>query len=390
MTHKHATHLLDEAPMLVYPTLARILGINGAVMLQQLHFLLNSTKTAKNKYNFINSRWWVYNSYAEWQRDHFSWLSVSGIKYQFLALEDEGIVLSMQGVKNPSDRRKWYSIDYEFWEHYVAKFSHNLADASDKNNPTIGQNLSHGSSDKNEPMVGQNLSDDSSETPSQTPPETEETETTTTAALIAPVVVVVDETDQRVWDAAFHQLEMQLDRASFETWLRGAVLRQVEREASAPGVPNGTLGVTTFVVGVRNSFARDMLQHRLYRNVRRVLSDVAGVPLELRFEIHELPAQADDNEAMPLFRLLAQQDPASPVAPLHAQDDTLTIRACFEQYVGAVTEQTRTTLEFLETHYDAATVGYAFTVMAGAQAQGRVRDPLSYTLGILRKLEVRA
>ena len=33
---------------------------------------------------------------------------------------------------------------------------------------------------------------------------------------------------QDAWNAAFHQLEMQLDRASFETWLRGAVLLGVE------------------------------------------------------------------------------------------------------------------------------------------------------------------
>lgn len=100
---------------------------------------------------------------------------------------------------------------------------------------------------------------------------------------------------QDAWSAAFHQLEMQLDRASFDTWVRGATLLVYE-----DGV---------FVIGVRNTYARDMLQHRLYRNVRRVLSDVYGQAVELRFEVNKAasPEEAVETD-MPLFRLLAQQE----------------------------------------------------------------------------------
>lgn len=100
---------------------------------------------------------------------------------------------------------------------------------------------------------------------------------------------------QDAWSAAFHQLEMQLDRASFDTWVRGATLLLYE-----DGV---------FVIGVRNAYARDMLQHRLYRNVRRVLSDVCGENVELRFEVNKTQTPAENVETdMPLFRLLAQQE----------------------------------------------------------------------------------
>lgn len=118
---------------------------------------------------------------------------------------------------------------------------------------------------------------------------------------------------QDAWNAAFHQLEMQLDRASFDTWLRGAELVGVELlDTGEPG---------TFVVGVRNTYARDMLQHRLYRNVRRVLSDVYGKSVELRFEVAKTETKktsdgaAQSDEEMPLFRLLAQQAPVSPATP---------------------------------------------------------------------------
>src|SRR5690606_15607692 len=88
---------------------------------------------------------------------------------------------------------------------------------------------------------------------------------------------------------------MQLDRASFDTWVRGATLLLYE-----DGV---------FVIGVRNAYARDMLQHRLYRNVRRVLSDVCGENVELRFEVNKTTTPAENVETdMPLSRLLAQQE----------------------------------------------------------------------------------
>ena len=136
---------------------------------------------------------------------------------------------------------------------------------------------------------------------------------------------------QDAWNAAFHQLEMQLDRASFETWLRGAVLVRTESSPGVEGESKRSSGKSehhsdeferssgesevrsdesehhsdkseqssdgVFVIGVRNAYARDMLQHRLYRNVRRVLSDVYGTSVELRFEINKAePAKAADKD----------------------------------------------------------------------------------------------
>lgn len=149
---QRAPGLLDEPPMLVYPSLAVILGINKAVVFQQLHFLLNGQKTAKNKYNYVDGRWWVYNSYPEWQADFFPWLSVRTLKAIFNQLEDEQqIVISRQGVKHKSDRRKWYTINYEAWGNFWLM---------------MGQKMSHQPSGKKCPMMGQKMADESSETSS--------------------------------------------------------------------------------------------------------------------------------------------------------------------------------------------------------------------------------
>ena len=78
-------------------------------------------------------------------------------------------------------------------------------------------------------------------------------------------------TVQEAWSAAIHQLEAQLDRSSFETALRGAVLVDFEPETR------------TFVVAVRTSYAREMLEHRLSRMVKRITIDIYGQPVEVHF-----------------------------------------------------------------------------------------------------------
>lgn len=109
---------------------------------------------------------------------------------------------------------------------------------------------------------------------------------------------------EEAWNAAYHQLELQFDRASFDTWLR---------RTSFLGYDEGV-----FVIGVQNGYVLDMLQHRLYRNVRRVLSDVWGDEVELRFEIcKEEPVRAPSLEDRPLFRFMAQQENDSSASPLH-------------------------------------------------------------------------
>jgi chromosomal replication initiator protein len=109
---------------------------------------------------------------------------------------------------------------------------------------------------------------------------------------------------QEAWNKAYSQLEIQLDRASFDTWLRAASFLRYE-----DGV---------FLIGVPNSYARDMLQHRLYRDIRRVLSSVLGHAAELCFEVYKPAPKADEDEELPLFRLLAQQ-PETPAQPIYQQ-----------------------------------------------------------------------
>ncbi|MBK9122832.1 MAG: hypothetical protein IPM16_06880 [Chloroflexi bacterium] len=73
--------------------------------------------------------------------------------------------------------------------------------------------------------------------------------------------------DIDAWNTALHQLRLQMPGSP---WLEGARLHRTEGDE--------------FVVNVGSPAAREMLQHRLYRNVARVLSDACGRPVRVLFE----------------------------------------------------------------------------------------------------------
>jgi chromosomal replication initiator protein len=76
---------------------------------------------------------------------------------------------------------------------------------------------------------------------------------------------------ETVWKAALGELEMQMTRATFTTWLQGT-----RALAWADG---------EFVIGVRNDFAKDWLEGRLYDLIARTLSSVVGQPTRARFVV---------------------------------------------------------------------------------------------------------
>lgn len=86
--------------------MAAKIGVNEAVVLQQIHYWLGISK------HVIEERTWVYNTYEEWQKQLPFW-SVSTIKRTIRSLEMMGLLLSNNWNEMKMDKTKWYSIDYE-------------------------------------------------------------------------------------------------------------------------------------------------------------------------------------------------------------------------------------------------------------------------------------
>ncbi len=74
---------------------------------------------------------------------------------------------------------------------------------------------------------------------------------------------------ERYWEAALGQLQMEIPRQSFNTWVRDAELISHE---------DGL-----YIIGVQNAYARDWLQDRLYSIVCRILTGIVGHTVDVRF-----------------------------------------------------------------------------------------------------------
>ena len=99
--------LIDEYPLIVLPSLAKAIGLNGAIALQQLHYWLENPKGGVT----MDGERWVYNTYENWQADNFPFWSVRTVQRIFVYLEKIGFVISMQ--KAEYDRKKYYRVHYD-------------------------------------------------------------------------------------------------------------------------------------------------------------------------------------------------------------------------------------------------------------------------------------
>lgn len=107
--------LIDESPLLVLPSLAATIGLNEAIVLQQVHYWLQVKKSAGKDY--IDGNYWVYNSFSEWNKQFPFW-SINTIKRTFYSLEEKGLLISGNYNQRNFDKTKWYSIDYSALTHF--------------------------------------------------------------------------------------------------------------------------------------------------------------------------------------------------------------------------------------------------------------------------------
>lgn len=100
--------LLKTRPQIVIPELAVRLGLNEALLLQQVQYWLSETTSGVEH----DGRRWIYNTIEEW-RVQFPYFSESTIKRGFNNLKKLGVLNIEQINKHTHDRTNYYSINYE-------------------------------------------------------------------------------------------------------------------------------------------------------------------------------------------------------------------------------------------------------------------------------------
>ena len=115
-----ATLLMDEYPLMVSPWLAKEIGLNEAIFLQQLRFWESKNMGRVDE----DGRRWIYNSIPAWLQQ-FPFLSERTLKRVLTNLESKGLLLTTTRFNRPADRTKSYAINEDmllvYDERYMAE-----------------------------------------------------------------------------------------------------------------------------------------------------------------------------------------------------------------------------------------------------------------------------
>jgi chromosomal replication initiator protein len=99
---------------------------------------------------------------------------------------------------------------------------------------------------------------------------------------------------KQAWQAALGQLQLDMPKAAFDTWVRDAELISFSDDI--------------FLVGVRNAYARDWLDSRLKTTITRLLAGTLNHPVDVNFIV------SSRKSPLPLPDEIADEKPIEPAA----------------------------------------------------------------------------
>ena len=120
---------------------------------------------------------------------------------------------------------------------------------------------------------------------------------------------------EQAWQSVLGQLQIEMPRASFDTWVR---------DTKPVSYQDGML-----TVGVRNAYARDWLENRLATTVNRLLFGITSASVDVKFIVSGLEAEQVVDEP-PLVR--GNLDSVA-VSEQPARSLSINSRYVFETYV---------------------------------------------------------
>jgi chromosomal replication initiator protein len=124
---------------------------------------------------------------------------------------------------------------------------------------------------------------------------------------------------EKVWQAALGELQLQMTKATFDTWVK-----QTHVLAYEDG---------TFIIGVQNGFAKDWLENRLIGTIQRTLASILNRSVEVRFVV-QAPANTAKENNKP--EVLLQKTSAVPSNAKHSNGHppcAINAQYTFEQFI---------------------------------------------------------
>lgn len=99
--------IIDEQPLMVLPKLACAIGLNEAIVLQQVHYWLDRSDKVRDDHK------WTYNTLDKWH-NQFPFWSLSTLKRTLKSLRDQKLLIATDKYNTLKiDKTLWYTIDYQ-------------------------------------------------------------------------------------------------------------------------------------------------------------------------------------------------------------------------------------------------------------------------------------
>jgi hypothetical protein len=118
--------LIDETPIVFQPTLAKLIGLPEAIVLQTLKFWCGQKRSGK----VVDDERWIFNTLEQWREFSFPFWSTRTIGEVFRTLESMGLVKSKQFDLQSGKAMKYYTISQSALTILTSERADHLEDSS--------------------------------------------------------------------------------------------------------------------------------------------------------------------------------------------------------------------------------------------------------------------
>ena len=118
--------LIDETPIVFQPTLAKLIGLPEAIVLQTLKFWCGQKRSGK----VVDDERWIFNTLEQWREFSFPFWSTRTIGEVFRTLESMGLIKSQQFDLQAGKAMKYYTISQSALTLLTSERADHLEDSS--------------------------------------------------------------------------------------------------------------------------------------------------------------------------------------------------------------------------------------------------------------------
>ncbi|MFN2129522.1 MAG: chromosomal replication initiator protein DnaA [Anaerolineae bacterium] len=103
---------------------------------------------------------------------------------------------------------------------------------------------------------------------------------------------------ESIWNAALGELELQMTKATFSTWVKPTIAVSWQED--------------DFVLGAPNGYIKDWLENRLHTPIQRTLAGILGRPVNVQFVVWAEEQEINEPNALPLLSPAETEEETQP------------------------------------------------------------------------------